>query len=653
MSERFYVTTPIYYVNDKPHLGHAYTTIVADVLARWHRLRGRDVTFLTGTDEHGLKVMQAAEARGLTPQAHADELVVRFQKLWERLSITNDDFIRTTEPRHTKPVQTALTMLKDQGDLYEDFYEGWYSPTAERFWTEKDLIDGMCPETGKPVVWIKEKNWFFRMSRYADQLRKWIDDHPDWIQPESRRNEVIALLKKDVGDLCISRVKSRMSWGVPIPFDDDYVTYVWVDALLNYVTAIGWPDDEGKFLARWPADVQLIGKDILTTHTLYWATLLFALNLEPAHRLFAHGWWTVEGRKMSKSFGNAIDPHLLIDCYGADPTRYYLLKEIPFGADGDFSHKSFMVRYNADLANDLGNLAHRSLSMTTNWLGGVVPPLDAPHESDTALQALATSTVAAYAKEIEALEFSRAFETLWTLVRAGNKYIDSEEPWALNKKGDRERLAGVMRRTLEVCRVAALLLEPVMPTKMKELQQKIGAEARWTDDLATLAGLRQGAPGATGEPLFPRMMELPARIQEALNMAENAERAESPPASTPAPPAAPAPAAEASPIGIEDFQKIQLRSGRVLSAEKHPKADKLLVLKVDLGEATPRQIVAGIASKYAPEELVGRTVVVVANLKPAKLRGVESQGMLLAAGGQEVVGLVSLPEGVSPGTVVR
>ena len=643
MPERFYVTTPIYYVNDKPHLGHAYTTIVADVLARWHRLRGREVTFLTGTDEHGLKVMQAAEARGLTPQAHADELVVRFQKLWERLSITNDDFIRTTEPRHTKPVQTALQMLKEQGDLYEDFYEGWYSPTAERFWTEKDLVDGMCPETGKPVVWIKEKNWFFRMSKYADQLRKWIDDHPQFIQPETRRNEVIALLKKDVGDLCISRVKSRMSWGVPIPFDDDYVTYVWVDALLNYVTAIGWPNDEGKFLARWPADVQIIGKDILTTHTLYWGTLLFALGLEPAHVLFAHGWWTVEGRKMSKSFGNAIDPHLLIDCYGADPTRYYLLKEIPFGADGDFSHKSFMVRYNADLANDLGNLAHRSLSMTTNWLGGVVPALDAPRESDEALQALATSTVAQYAKEIEALEFSRAFETLWTLIRAGNKYIDSEEPWALNKKGDRERLAGVMRRTLEVCRIAALLLEPVLPTKMKELQEKIGASSSWTDDVQALSGLRQGSRVATGEPLFPRMMELPARIQEALAVAESAERAET----------TPPPAPETPKISIDDFQKVQLRSGRVLSAEKHPKADKLLILNVDLGEPTPRQIVAGIASKYAPEELVGRTVVVVANLAPAKLRGVESQGMLLAAGGQEVVGLVSLPEGVPPGTVVR
>jgi methionyl-tRNA synthetase len=652
--ERFYVTTPIYYVNDKPHLGHAYTTIVADVLSRWHRLRGREVTFLTGTDEHGLKVMQAAEARGLTPQAHADDLVVRFQKLWERLSITNDDFIRTTEPRHTKPVQTALQQLKEQGDLYEDFYEGWYSPTAERFWTEKDLVDGMCPETGKPVVWIKEKNWFFRMGKYADQLRKWIDDHPDWIQPETRKNEVLATLRKDVGDLCISRVKSRMSWGVPIPFDDEYVTYVWVDALLNYVTAIGWPDDEAKFLSRWPADVQLIGKDILTTHTLYWGTLLFALGLEPARVLFAHGWWTVEGRKMSKSFGNAIDPHLLIDSYGADATRYYLLKEIPFGADGDFSHKSFMVRYNADLANDLGNLAHRSLSMTEKWLGGTVPALDAPREADEALQALATSTVAAYTEEIEALQFNRAFETLWTLIRAGNKYIDSEEPWALNKKGDRERLGGVMRRTLEVLRIAALLLEPVMPTKMKELQEKVGAEARWTDQLATLSELRQGSRLTIGEPLFPRMMELPARIQEALAMAESDERNENAPA---APAETTPPSAEKTTdtgsIAIDDFQRIQLRSGRVIAAEKHPKADKLLVLKVDLGEPTPRQIVAGIAAKYAPDELVGRTVVVVANLKPAKLRGVESQGMLLAAGGQEVVGLVSLPEGVPPGTVVR
>ncbi len=351
---------------------------------------------------------------------------------------------------------------------------------------------------------------------------------------------------------------------------------------------------------------------------------------------------------MSKSFGNAIDPHLLIDCYGADPTRYYLLKEIPFGADGDFSHKSFMVRYNADLANDLGNLAHRSLSMTTNWLGGTVPALDPPQESDTALQALATATVASFAQELEALQFNRAFETLWTLVRAGNKYIDREEPWTLNKNGDRARLAGVMRRTLEVCRIAALLLEPVMPTKAKELGDKLGAEARWSDDVAVLSGLREGSRVATGDPLFPRMMELPARIQEALAMAETAERAEAGP--VPAPASAPE---TPTTIAIDDFQKIQLRSGRVLSAEKHPKADKLLVLKVDLGEATPRQIVAGIAAKYAPEELVGRTVVVVANLKMAKLRGVESHGMLLAAGGPEVVGLVSLPETVPPGTIVR
>jgi methionyl-tRNA synthetase len=661
IGDRFYVTTPIYYVNDRPHLGHAYTTIAADVLARWNRLRGKDVMFLTGTDEHGLKVLQAAAKRGLSPQAHADDMVKPFQALWARLQISHDDFIRTTEPRHTAVVEEALQVLKDQGDLYEDYYEGWYSPTVERFWTEKDLVDGMCPESGKPVEWIKEKNWFFRMGRYADQLRKWIDDHPDWIQPETRRNEVLSLLKKDVGDLCISRVKARMSWGVPIPFDPEFVTYVWVDALLNYVTAIGWRRDAPRFEKFWPADVQLLGKDILTTHTLYWASLLFALGLEPARLLFAHGWWTVEGRKMSKSFGNAIDPHLLIDCYGADATRYFLLKEIPFGGDGDFTHKGFMVRYNADLANDLGNLAHRALSMTEKWLGGVVPPLDPPTEGDRELEKLARSTVETFSAEIDALAFSRAFETLWTLVRAGNKYIDTMEPWALNKAGNQPRLAGVMRRCLEVCRIAAILLEPIVPGKAHALRVKIGCTAaRWSDGIARLDGLPDGAKVEAGEPLFPRMMELPERIQEALAMAEAQEKsAES--KETKAPAEAPAPridqaAAPPSPTGLieyDDFARIQLKTGRVLSAEKVPKADKLLVLQVDVGEPAPRQILAGIALKYAPEELVGRTVVVVVNLKPRKMRGLESQGMLLAAGAEEVLGLVSLPDAVPPGTVVR
>ncbi len=681
MSERrFYVTTPIYYVNDRPHLGHAYTTVAADVISRWHRQNGRPVTFLTGTDEHGQKVMEAAARLGRTPQEHTDALAPDFQRLWERLLITHDDFIRTTQPRHTRVVQAVLQRLYDQGDIYAADYEGWYSTAAERFWTEKDLIDGKCPESGLPVEWVKETNWFFRMGRYADQLRAWIDEHPDFLRPERRRNEVLGYLRKEVGDLCISRPVARMSWGVPIPWAPDYVTYVWFDALTNYISAVGYLSDEERFAEHWPADFHLVGKDILTTHAVYWSTMLFALGLEPARCLYAHGWWTVEGQKMSKSLGNVVDPHRLVDAYGPDAVRYFLLRELPFGADGDFAHNAFLVRYNADLANDLGNLAHRALSMTERWLQARVPALGAPTDGDRALDALCADVARRFREELESLQFSRALEALWELVRAGNKYIDTEEPWRLNREGRSERLAGVMRRCLEICRVAALHLAPFCPTKAEELLRKLGVEGTGVDALGALDGLVEGAAITLGEPLFPRLLELPAAIQEALDAAGvqaattgpskveagKAPKAPKAPKTSPNPaggsPAmsetaqSPAAAPETPPmelIGIEDFQKIQLRTGRVVSAEKHPSADRLLVLKVDVGEAEPRTICAGIASRYAPDDLVGLNVVVVVNLKPVKLRGVLSQGMLLAAGGGEVKGMATITEPVSPGTIVR
>ena len=401
---RFYVTTPLYYVNDKPHIGHAYTTIAADVIARWHRVKGDDVHFLTGTDEHGQKVYEAAAKRGMTPQQHADDMVKPFQALWEKLDVRYDDFIRTTEERHTSIVKAVLAMLYERGDIYADDYEGWYSTSAERFWTEKDLIDGKCPDTGQAVFWLKERNYFFKMGKYADQLRQWMDDNPGFLRPDSRRAEMEGYLRREVGDLCISRPKTRLPWGIEIPFDKDYVTYVWFDALLNYITAIGY-DPAKPAPERWPASYQLIGKDILTTHAVYWSTMLFALGLPPAQCIFAHGWWTVEGQKMSKSLGNVVDPNLLIDEYGREPVRYFLLKQIPFGGDGNFSHEDFMVRFNADLANDYGNLGHRSLSMVGKWCGGVVPALDEPTERDQELAALATRTLAEYTEQIEALQF--------------------------------------------------------------------------------------------------------------------------------------------------------------------------------------------------------------------------------------------------------
>lgn len=667
-SKRFYVTTPIYYLNDKPHMGHAYTTVAADALARWHRLNGRPVTFLTGTDEHGQKVMEAAKKAGITPREHVDALAPQFRALWGRLDVTFDDFIRTTEPRHVEVVQRILQRLWDQGEIYAADYEGWYSTSAERFWTEKDLIDGKCPDSGQPVEWVKERNYFFRMSRYADRLRAWVDQHPDFIRPERRKNEVLGYLRKEVEDLCISRPKSRLPWGIPLPFDPDFVTYVWFDALTNYISAVGYTTDEARFAEHWPADVQLVGKDILATHAVYWSTMLFALGLEPARCLYAHGWWTVEGQKMSKSLGNVVDPNLLVDVYGADAVRYFLLRELPFGLDGDFAHMAFLTRYNADLANDLGNLAHRALSMTGNWLGGRVPALDAPTEGDRALIALAEETARRFREEFESLQFSRALEALWELVRAGNKYIDTEEPWRLNREGRRERLAGVLRRALEICRVAAVHLAPVCPTKMAELGQKLGISALEARALGTLDGLQEGAALTAGEPLFPRLQELPERVRAAMDAAQvvptttgfakgekppvaKNKQSQAPTSGAPAPMTEPAP--EIQPIAIEDFQKVQLRTGRVLAAERHPSADRLLVLTVDVGEAEPRTIVAGIASRYAPEELVGLNVVVVMNLKPVKLRGVLSQGMLLAAGGGEVKGMVTITDPVNPGTIVR
>lgn len=665
MGRTFYVTTPIYYVNDKPHIGHTYTTVMADVAARYHRLRGDDVWFLTGTDEHGQKVLRRAQERGLTPQAHADELHQRFKDVWSRLNISHDDFIRTTERRHSTVVQQVLQTLYERGDIYRASYAGWYSTAAERFWTEKDLVDGKCPESGLPVEWLEESNYFFKMSHYADQLRRWIDEHPDWVRPENRRNEVLGALRKDVGDLCISRPMARMSWGIPLPFDADYVTYVWFDALLNYISALGYGSSDERFDRYWPANLQLIGKDILTTHTIYWGTMLFAMGLEPARCIFAHGWWTVEGQKMSKSLGNVVDPHLLVDAYGPEPVRYVLMSEKAPGPDGDFSHKGFQLRYNAELANDIGNLAHRALSMTEKWLGSVVPPLDPDREADLALAALVREAVTAYAEQMERVEMNEVVAQIVAIANAGNKYLDRQAPWALNKAGDTARLGGVLRRTLELCRVVGVLLSPFCPDHARALLDRLSVgDARWTERFAGLDQLTAGAAVTVGEPLFARMLELPPAIVAALEQIEAPAKAPAPPAkpkenrvsqtAVPAEPAEAAKAAEPAPlIEYDDFAKIQLRAGRVVSAERHPNADRLIVMKVDVGEPEPRTIVAGIASRYAPEELVGQQVVAVINLKPVKLRGVMSHGMLLAAGGGNVQAMVTTSQGVDPGTIVR
>jgi methionyl-tRNA synthetase len=655
----FYITTPIYYVNGRPHIGHAYTTIAADAIARWHRLNGRTVRFLTGTDEHGQKVLDKARERGMDPKAHVDDMVRHWKAAWDRMEIRYDHFIRTTDAYHTECVQDVMQRLYDGGFIHQDTYTGWYSKSVERFWTEKDLIDGKCPETGQPVEKITETNYFFKMSAFQDRLVAHLEANPDYIRPASRKNEVLGFLRRRLEDLCISRPKSRMAWGIEIPFDTDFVTYVWFDALLNYVSGVGYPDtDDVLWDTFWPVDFHLIGKDILTTHSVYWSTMLMALDLPLPKCIYAHGWWmSNDGSKMSKSLGNVIDINLLADEFGVDATRYFFLREIAFGADGGFTYDGFLTRYNADLANDLGNLAHRSLSMSTKWLGDQVPAYGEVGEAEDALRELAAATYRAYRDAMEGLQYNKALEALWELVKAGNKYIDTEQPWSLNREGKEERLRTVMRTVQEVCAFVGALLLPVMPAKAEELLGKLGQDHQGAlDTLSALAALDgspvpfdrlDGLPLAVGDPLFPRFRELPPRIAE-LFEAET----EPPPPPTPKPkPHKPKPPPDSATITFEEFGKVQLRAGTILSAEKHPNADKLVVMKVDVGEEQPRTIVAGIATRFAPEDLPGKRIVVVVNLAPAKLRGVLSEGMLLAAGGKEVVDLVTVD--ADPGEVVR
>jgi methionyl-tRNA synthetase len=673
VAERFYVTTPIYYVNDAPHIGHAYTTIAADVLARWHRLNGRHVKFLTGTDEHGQKVARAAAKLGRTPQEHVDTTVQRFTALWARLDIRPDDFIRTTEARHTAMVRSFLQQLHDAGELYRQPYSGWYSTSAERFFTEEEVaaaawaalkdpgfpaeeavarlrageLAGRCPDSGQAVEWLTEENWFFRMGAYRERLLAWIEAHPACIQPANRCNEVLGFLRQELGDLCISRPKARLSWGIPLPFDEDYVTYVWFDALSNYVSALG-PVGGEAHRRFWPADVHLVGKDILTFHTVYWFSMLMALGLEPPRQVYAHGWWTVKKEKMSKSVGNVMDPNRLVDAFGADAVRYFVLREIPFGYDGDYSHAAAILRFNSDLVNDFSNLVHR----VVKW-AAVPSSAAAPlGEADAALLAVAERATATFRAELEALQFRQALEGLWELVRAGNKYVDTEAPWALAKAGDTQRLGQVLRALREVQRIVASHLACVCPSACADVLGRLGLSG---PDLRVAFDALPAASTRAGDPLF-------VRIDSAAALAglDPAATVAPPPPADPVPPPV---AAKETPmsdtpetaalITYDDFAKVQLRVGIVLSAERHPNADRLLVLKVDVGEAAPRQIVAGIAKVYAPEVLVGKRIVVVANLAPAKLRGVESQGMLLAAGGSDVASLLSPIHDVDAGSVVK
>ena len=615
----FYLTTPIYYVNDKPHIGHAYTTILADVLTRFHRNSGEDVFFLTGLDEHGQKVQQAAEKHGVDPQKHCNEMAPRFLKLWENLHIQNDDFIRTTEKRHVDVVQHILQKVYDKGDIYEDEYEGLYSVSEERFITEKEADSGEF----RDIKELKEKNYFFRMSNYQQALIDHIKNNSDFIQPKHRKNEVLGFLKQPLEDLCISRPKSRLGWGIELPFDSDYVTYVWFDALINYITAPGYNVNEENFNKYWPANYHLIGKDILTTHSVYWPTMLMSANIPLPQAIFAHGWWLIGESKMSKSLGNVVDPLGLIEEYGVDPVRYYLMREMVLGQDASFTIESFIKRYNSDLANDFGNLLSRISNLLKKFFDGRIPQDEDDSAEGLDVKSKAVETVAIVWEKIEVMRVNEAIEIILQFVRSINKYIETKAPWKLAK--EEPKIAGkVLFTAAEALRVSAILLSPIMPNRTQTVLETLGA----TESGLDWGGLTSGIEVKLHDPLFPRI-----NIKKLENSVENHGKKEE----------------LENVITFDEFQNVELKTAKILKAEKVEGADKLLKLQIKVGDEQ-RQIVSGIAQFYSPEELVEKMIVVVTNLKPATIFGIESNGMLLAAKNGKTLTLMTIDsEKVSSG----